>query len=335
MATSNQGSSSSTGQHRFHCCFEPDFRFRTALGSGNKEQQERLRLTVWNLRRLLKEAMGEGRPEELTSFLNLLVSQKTHFERAIVSWIDLLDVLVQHEEQRYGSGTGMGHIKATELKQVIRYLLRSKRFDIPRVPDDLEPIVLDILVDSAVDTLVLIFNKYGLWTVDIEPAPPTTFRVLWVRFFHWLARVTKPLWSLVLRLYRYLSEALRGQMELTPQVKAALDRIQRESSFASPGELLKVLFGILNWIKEHREQVVAAFELVFAAVQEAESFLTLSGPQKKAYARDLVFAVLAEVGFAERTGLLFAIVASLVDSSIEASVHLFNKHGVFTRRVAA
>lgn len=296
----------------------------------SKDRQQRLKATIWNLRRLLREAMGEGASEELANVLNFLVAQRDRIERAFIAWIDLIDVLVRHEEQRYGSKPGRGPQKAAELKAVMRYLLRAERLDIPRVPEILEPVVLDIVVDYTVDWVVLVLNQYGMWGQSAPiPAPRGTF---WRTLWRWLCRVTAPLWHLLVRLFRRLWDAFRRPAQLRPEVAAAVEKLEREGLMEDPGELIRAAVGALEWVGEHREQLVAAFELVFAAVQEAENYLELSGSEKKAYARDLVFAVLDEIGFAERTGLAFAVLISLVDTSIEGAVHLFNKHNVFTHR---
>jgi len=92
---------------------------------------------------------------------------------------------------------------------------------------------------------------------------------------------------------------------------------------------------VLEWISAHRAQLLAAFELAIVAVEEAEAYIQLSGPDKKAYAEKLILAVLDDLGFQERTGLLFALVNSLISSSIEATVSLFNKRGVFSHRGVA
>src|ERR1041385_4569685 len=44
----------------------------------------------------------------------------------------------------------------------------------------------------------------------------------------------------------------------------------------------------------------------------------------------VVLAALDELGFTQRTGLLFAILDSTIHTSIEGSVHLFNKRGLFS-----
>jgi hypothetical protein len=86
---------------------------------------------------------------------------------------------------------------------------------------------------------------------------------------------------------------------------------------------------LMQWIGAHRTELTAMVELVFAVVQDAEGYLSLSGPEKKAYSIELVLAVLGELGFGERAGLLFELVNFVVSSGVEAAVHLFNKRGVF------
>jgi hypothetical protein len=294
------------------------------------EQQQRLKATIWNMRRLLREAMGDAVPEELAAALAFVAGHGNEFERSFVAWIDLIDVLVQYEEERYGAAPGKGGLKAAELKEVVRQLLRAERLQIPGLPEVLEPIFIDVVVDWTVDVTVLIFNRYGLWK-EAEP-PPTTLGTYFNTTWRWLARLLKPLLDPLFRLIAYLLEALQKRTQLTPEIQAALDRVEREGLPHRTADLLKSVTDALTWIGAHRKEIVAAFELVFAVVQEAENYLKLSGPEKKAYAIDLLFAVLDELGFVERTGFVFAVLSSLASSSVEAAVFLFNKHDVFSHR---
>ena len=147
-------------------------------------------------------------------------------------------------------------------------------------------------------------------------------------------------WSLLLASHWELAVAAVALIAATVAVWITL----RADFLAYPGWLAvqkadfivgPIGVGLFVWIGTHRDQLVAALELVFAAVQEAESYLTMTGPEKKAFAHDLVLAVLDEIGFEERAGLMLAIVNSMISGAIEASVAIFNKRGAFDHRSAA
>src|SRR5258708_15611541 len=85
-------------------------------------RREQLKVRIWNLRRLLQVATGGSVPEDIVAALNFVAAHSDEFERAFVAWIDLIEILVRHEERAYGSTPGRGALKAAELKEVIRYL---------------------------------------------------------------------------------------------------------------------------------------------------------------------------------------------------------------------
>jgi hypothetical protein len=87
-----------------------------------------------------------------------------------------------------------------------------------------------------------------------------------------------------------------------------------------------------RWVSENRESVDALMDIVATACEEAEVFTRLSGPQKQAYARDLVFIVLDE-GFGvvfQGAARVFAEV--VVEFVIDFVVSVNNKRGAFTHR---
>ena len=108
--------------------------------------------------------------------------------------------------------------------------------------------------------------------------------------------------------------------------------MERDGLIVGEEQLFKGIADVMVWIGTHGKQLIAFTELINAAVHEAEGFLVLSGPEKKAYARDLIFAVLDDAGFALHNGLIYGIMNALVDSAIEAVVHIFNKRGVFIHK---
>jgi hypothetical protein len=140
-----------------------------------------------------------------------------------------------------------------------------------------------------------------------------------------------PLLSPLVRLFVRIWERLRVSAPISPELRAALDAIEREGLIVKQQELIEWFVELFRWIGSHRKSILAIIEVVFTAVQEAEKFADMTGPEKKAFARDLVLAVLDNLGFVQRGGLLFAIIDSLIGSAIESAVHIFNKHNAFPR----
>jgi hypothetical protein len=297
------------------------------------EQRGELPADIWRLRRLLRTALGQGVDQEIVGAIGWLAANGDRIERAVVAWLDLIEALVQAQERRYGPRPGLGGLKKDELKEVIRSLLVKERFHLPHIPDFLVPAFLDFFVDWAIDAVVLMENRHGMW--DIQGESGSAPRVFWAVVRKWLSTVLQTVWATILRAALRIRGLFRPQTRLSPEVAAALAKVQREGLIFHASELISGAERVLMWMSMHRAQLVAAFELVLAAVHEAETFLELSGPEKKAYSRNLVLAVLDELGFEERTGLLSAVIQSLIGSSIEAAVSIFNRRGVFIHRAAA
>ena len=295
--------------------------------ASRTSQREELRSTIWELRRLMRTAMAEGLDKDLATALSFLAKHGEAIQRAIVVWIDLVEVLVQNAERRYGATRGMGRMKAAEVKEVVRYFMRHRRFNIPDVPQFLQPILVDLVVDWSVDVLVLLTNRYGLW---VENGSLTETKSIFARFRLSLHRRIMWLFLFIPWLFGRIRRALQRPVVIPPEVKAAIDALESEALIISEGKIFHAVTDLLVWVSSRRRTLMILVEVVSAAVQEAEVYMELSGPQKKAFARDLVLAVLDELGFEQRTGLLFAIIDSTINSSIEASVHLFNKRGLFS-----
>lgn len=302
--------------------------FSLPARSRSTTSEPDIRTKLWQMRRLLEDTMGEGMEQDFVHALNVLGDRSDEIQKAVVVWVDLIEVLVQDAERRYGTASGRGKLKASEVKAVMRYLLRTDRFDIPKVPEFLEPVLVDWVVDWSIDAIVLVTNDYGLWiTTDTSPEGMRMYLKIW---WSWLVNLLKMIGYPIAWVGSKIRLALRPRIQLTPEIQAALQAVEREGLLTDQTQILHDLTNLLTWIGLHRNQLIAAVELVFSAVQEAESYLELSGPAKKTYARKLVFAVLDDLGFVQKTGLLVAIIESMTSGLIESAVHLFNKRGVFT-----
>ena len=76
----------------------------------------------------------------------------------------------------------------------------------------------------------------------------------------------------------------------------------------------------LSGPKRTFDQAIAAIQVIFVAVQEAERYASMTGIQKKRYAIALVYAALDDLGFAQKTGLLVAIIDSVINGTVESAV---------------
>jgi hypothetical protein len=223
-------------------------------------------------------------------------------------------------------------MKAAEVKEVVRYFMRNRRLNIPDIPQLLQLVIVDLVVDWSVDVLVLIANRYGSW---VEKGSLTRAQTIFAKFQLWLRRRIRVIFLYIVWLIERIGRALQRPVVIPPEVKAAIDAVEREGLIVSEGQLFHGVAGLPVWVSLRRRTLMVLVEVVSAAVHEAEAYLPLSRPEKKAYARDLVLAVPDELGFAQRTGLLLATIGSTINSAIEGSVHLFNKRGLFTHRSPA
>jgi hypothetical protein len=259
----------------------------------------------------------------------LLAENKADIERAIVVWIDLIEVLVQEQERRWGPRAGLGRFKSAELKAVLAHLLRKQRVGLPGIPREFTPLVIDYFVDWAVDAIVMSCNRYGLW----HPVPARTgypIRLFQARLKEFLGRLFSPIFRLIVALVLWLRSVMEEQVVLSRQLQAALAAVERDGLINESDNLVHRVIDLFVWIGRHRDQAVATIELVFVAVQEAERYVSMTGLEKREYAMALVFAALDDLGFRQTSGLLVEILESVIGGGIESAVHMFNKHTIFT-----
>ncbi len=161
------------------------------------------------------------------------------------------------------------------------------------------------------------------------PAPK---KKKWSLFgFLWQTATTllAPIGRILGRLTQKISDFYWNSIPLSPEIQAAMAVVEQEGFIQSQSDPSKVIAETLQWFLANRRKILAFTELIFSATHEAERFLAKNGREKKAYARELVLAVLEEMGFPTKAGLMGAIVASAVNGMIETAVHLFNKKGAF------
>jgi hypothetical protein len=285
-----------------------------------RQELERLQHSVWRLRRAF-HALSEHRfAEQLLVLIHDLFGDSEGLIRWLLAWSELIEVLVEGAEVRYGTRPGRGKRKAQQVKGDLLYVAKRLRLEVQGVPPALLPVVLDVIIDPLVAMIVELLNRHQLWS----PAPrrvglgrrmagavggavPALIRAVGIR----LAQVS---WWFVLALNppdRKTREAIdllvaRYPRELTdPTRKLAL---------------------IAAFIGTHGKDVAAVIEIVSVAVVNAEEYLEADGPRKKVYARELVLAFLADiVDLPPRGSASFQVLSWFVDFGIELVVRLLNK----------
>jgi hypothetical protein len=301
--------------------------FEACNPADGPQDPEDLELSILKMKSLLQKVMGGGVAEELIQFLSKTAQRSDEINKVVIVWVNLIEALVQHAEESYGTGKNNGKLKAAYVKEVIKELLHSAKFEIPNINKYFVPIILDGLVDWVIDTIVNATNKYGLWETS-NPAPNSLWASSLIIFQKVLGYITRFL-LFAARPFIFLFQKLRPKLPLSPLVKKALDAVKEQGLIANNDQFLKGVIETFIWIGKHRDQLVAASELIFETIQITERFVTASGPQKKAYAVRIIMAVLTDYGYVNKGGLTYNFLEAFLDVSIDVAVFLFNKRKVF------
>ena len=284
---------------------------------------------VWQARRTVEAVGGAGLLDDFIELLEKIAPNRQEIVNALKAWVNLVEVLVQDAEQEYGTARGRGKEKAEQVKAALVHIAVDRPgLSIPDVPDFLIPIIVETGVNWAINAIVLILNNNSLWEPAIERPPmrrsifAKLIRALfafgrWIRRLAPLARVSEWLRKATTRLVLIA-------YPLKPDVRIAVERIETTAG-ASIEDVLKRGVAVISWTDEHSKQVIALIEVIPFAVQEAEFFGGLSGPEKKVYARELIIAFLKEIGIIDdETSLTFHLIDSFLDWGIDAVVGMFN-----------
>ena len=313
------------------------------LGGGdydNKDgREDRLKeeacQSVWLLRRFYQEATKDDFAEGLLRQFTILFPSGPKTARFFIAWINLIETLCQGAERQYGSKSGQGAYKAQQVKAVMLHLIfEGEDFDIPGIPNFLEPLVAEIVIDISVDMVVKMLNrdKDVLWQpAPIGPIPrrqifAIIFSKLWA-FGQWLMRLAP-----VARLGEKVRELSRwALLKANPLPRKTEDEVRailREQPDLA--DVLHRVEQVIQWLMQHKENVVALIELVSVAVQDAERFMELPGPDKKIYARNMVICFLQDYDIIQ-SDIALQITEWILDWAIDSVVDIFNKRGAFQR----
>jgi hypothetical protein len=272
-------------------------------------------------------------PGEIAEFLTVLDEYMPALQDAALAWIDVLHILVQDAEKRYRA-RDQGALKKDEVKTVVVYLIRADRYDIPRVPRYLEPLVVDVVVDVMIDAIVAFLN--------VNPRPDRNWDVgtsgrTRFEFFRRLKRaVGKVLELLIVRPVSWVATriyfAVHRPGRLTPAMRSALDRVNQHSLTVRRQGLLELVAKVATWIGNNRNAVVEGVEIVTIVVDSVEAYSGLDGPGKKVIARRFVYDVLDELGFDYSNPFVKVKLDAGIGFGIDSVVHLFHRRGLFERR---
>ena len=268
---------------------------------------------------LLNEAMGPGMPEAIGEVIHELAAHSDQIERGVVVWVRLIEVLVQNA-QRTGA---TGELKKADVMAAAHYLIEENPFAIPRVPQYLQAVILEVAVDWLVEIVYTETERYHLWT-NVSPEPPSlmrTIRMAIKRLKDW----TRPFWDFLANILARAYLALRYSEPLTPELKDAVDAVERNGFLIDKRDFFRGGVKTVLFIGQHGEQVIALSHLVFEAVRDAERFRSLSGPEKKQYAMDVVLTVLNDLGIPVDNGIIGAVVRSFASGAIESAVDIFSR----------
>jgi hypothetical protein len=297
-----------------------EYFFRSLGAPPAAKPPEPMRQEVERLAGLLRDVMQGGAADDFARAFQAFAKHGDDIRQASVLWIEVIQRLVQACEQRYPHKHGA--LKKSMVKTAARYLIDRDRFDVPGVPPYLQPFVLDIAVDWSIDILVSMTKQYGLWDTARMPERHLWSPVRWV--LHSLKRIGDAAGPVLAKIPLAIWRSLEEHSALTPELKSSLDAVVKRRLLSRKVDLLGDIPDAVVWIGDHGDELKEALQLIFEAVQLAEGFLERSGSEKKAYARDLIFAVLEEYGMIPGDGLMGAIANIFIDIGIDSAVNLFN-----------
>lgn len=282
-------------------------------GIAGTRRKEEIRRSLWRLRRAYSVAGGGRALAELGELLGQLKPKAGGLEKALIAWIDAVELLVQQAE-RLRPGPGRGERKKRQVKAALVHLMVRLARDGGRVPNPFEPLLYGVVADVSIDTVVLLINRNSLWETDgsASGAPRQRWRPF-AALSAWLGGITT---RLVLAFY--------------PVPRALKARLDEAAAATSLGGVLSATVQLAQWVGHHRDAAVAVVEIVSVTVQQAEGYLQMSGREKKAYARDLILVFLEDEGLLPAAGTWGnALASTVIDAAVEAVVFLFNRRGLF------
>lgn len=286
--------------------------------SGNRQ---RMRLLFWKLRRAYELAVKSGALEEFGEILGRFANSSVGLAELFLAWIDLIETVVQETEEKFSSRPNAGARKKAYAKSVLIELISRSKIA-KKAPDLFTTWVIWAAVDILVDAIVRLLNNRTLWVADDDSATGDTAE-------SWFRQLSYRITVFLLNVFAWLYTRQLQRVELSPAVQKSVDRVLAEHPI-DPTALIDRLRELISWFGQHREEVLAVIDLVTAATEQVEVFTSLSGPQKQAYARDLIITFV-ETEFGPEYGALLdtPIARMILDTVINSVVLIQRKRGAF------
>ena len=280
-----------------------------------------------------EEAADVNAGNDFLDELTHLIGNADEVRKSFVAWTALIEGLIHIAEDEYGTESGRGQIKKSQVKgAIIKLLIDTPNLKLP-VPAYLQPFVIEAAVDWAIDSLVLTLNQHRhLWNVSTRtPKRPPVHRMI----DRIVAGVVdaNPFVHIALWLQKLATAWVLHSNPLLPKIDAEVKRVELSEGVGIQRSLEK-LSEFVDWLAAHQKQAMAIAVLVSTAVEEAEQFLAMrSGAKKKEYARDLVLAFLEWAGIiSSEDSLMYYLADGMIDWFIDAIVNIFNtRDDVFKR----
>jgi hypothetical protein len=272
---------------------------------------ERIQQVLWRLHRAFEQAANRDFEEAALTALGHSVADAARIAETLTRIGRLIEELIQQAEQTYGRRPGLGAVKRRTVKSALVQILVRSDIKIQGIPEFAEPWLIEIGCDYAIDMIVRLLNVHDLWEADRQTGGASTV----------LSRLFGPLLeSLASLLTRLSRDIVLWRNRLDPAVEQVIDGIAqdvRAEGDAAIGDVREMI----NVLVTHRDEVVALIDVVSIAVEEAETFISLSGEAKKIYATNLITAFLDDLGF--------PVPSFLIGVAIELVVGTFNRRQYF------
>jgi hypothetical protein len=288
---------------------------KSSTGAATPQQRE-ISAELRQMIELLRKAKGGGVSQEFAKKLKILDDNRAEIEKGIVAWVKLVEVIVQGAEQRYPDGHGAR--KKAQVRAALYQIVSGEEFQIPKVPRYLQPVIMEIVVDWFVEVIVANANEFDLWD---DSQPKGWAGAIWTL----VGMAMKLLLAPLAEIFSWIYVKVRYKEPLTPELEAAVKEVKDTHLLSNKRALLGSPTDLITFVAEHSQQIAAGTRLFFEVVHQAERFVSMSGPDKKAYAREVILGVLEELGFPVRSGLFGAIVTAFIDSGIESAWSIFNE----------
>jgi len=302
---------------------------------GADQQSDKFQATLFRIKERLRDIAGDDWEKTVVVDGKAVLAKAANGRRILVAWISVVESLAQIAEVECAGRSGAD--KKLWVKAIARRLYRKERLSLPMVPRWAEPLVIDGLVDIGIDFVVALNDRDNSWQHTKVRRSGFLRRLWWslpllfAPLKRLLRALVQPLLRLGVRLYVAWADLRLRLAPIPPGLEQALKEVDTSGVKRDIAALEDFVTDQTDWLRNNRQRIMALLDLAADAAQEAEWYAGLDGPAKKAYATDLLLAVLADAGVKPMTALGDSLIRFGVDQVIEAVVLLMNKRGVLKR----